>query len=461
MPTFGKAEIRNLTKVIESGCFCDKKDGFMDQFRHDFAETLEAKHALTGGAAMLLMHAIPGAIGAGAGDEIICDPVVQFHGIACLHNNVVPVWADVRPDNFLMNPDSVEKRITKRTKAIWVTHLWGFPAEVDKLRRIADKHGIYLLEDCAHAMLARYKGKYLGNWGHIGTFSFNMGKQLPTGEGGMAITNDDRLAAELNKRIIFGESPEVLSSNYRMTEFQAAVGVVQLKKVPGYLKQYRAGKKMLDAALVGCQWLDLRKELPGSTVAPYLWACVFRGERRKISLGLFKAALRQVGSNFGIGFTQRPAYQYEFFRKPKAYGEKGCPYNCHLYRGRVDWKAGLCPAAEDVIPRLVYTSNMQPLPALRVKARLLKQAIQLVDSGRVAPRVYAGTYAETEKRVLDLVKQHGPLEPTEVIRRLDQQRYRHFDEPAMLAIMERLRDGFPLKLSHAGPRKFAFHDLSR
>ena len=268
MPKFGKAEIRNLTKVIESGRFCDYRGGFMDRFRAEFASALEAKHAITAGSAMLLMQAIPGAIGAGPGDEIICDPVVQFHGIACLHNNVVPVWADVRQDDFLMDPKSVEERVTPRTKAIWVTHLWGFPAELDELRRIADRHGIYLLEDCAHALLAKYKGRYLGNWGHLGTFSFNMGKQLPTGEGGMAITNDDRLAAELNKRIIFGESPEVLSSNYRMTEFQAAVGVAQLKKVPGYLKTYREGKKVLDEAIADCPWLDARKELPEGVVSP-------------------------------------------------------------------------------------------------------------------------------------------------------------------------------------------------
>ena len=253
MPRFGKAEIRNLAKVIESGCFCDKGGGYMDRFRSDFAAAYGEPHAIAGATAMLLMQAIPGAIDAGAGDEIICDPVVQFHGIACLHNNVVPVWADVGKDDFLMDPASVEKKITKRTKAIWVTHLWGFPARVDKLRRIADKHGIYLLEDCAHAMFAKYKGKYLGTWGHIGTFSFNMGKQLPTGEGGMAVVHDDRLATELNRRIIFGESPEVLSSNYRMTEFQAAVGVEQLKKVPGYLATYREGKKHLDEAVADCR----------------------------------------------------------------------------------------------------------------------------------------------------------------------------------------------------------------
>ncbi len=456
MPTYGRAEIRNLEKVIRSGRFCDYRGGFMDKFREDFAKAYGVKHALSGGAAMLLMHAIPGAIGAGAGDEIICDPVVQFHGIACLHNNVIPVWADVRKDNFLMDPKSVEKKITKRTKAIWVTHLWGFPAEVDTLRKIADRHGIYLLEDCAHAMFAKYKGKYVGNWGHIGTYSFNMGKQLPTGEGGMAITNDDGLAARLGKRIIFGESPEVLSSNYRMTEFQAAVGVEQLKKVPGYLKAYRAGKKIIDAVVKKCAWLDERKAPAGSVVSPYAWSCIFRGERKKIDYGVFKSALREAGGGFGWGFTQRPAYMYDFFRNPNAYGNKGCPYNCHLYKGTVNWKAGMCPNAEDVIPRLVITNNMTSVAEMKKKAKLLQKAIDLTEAGAVE----AFTYSEMDHKVLEIVKKKGPIEPLEVIDILKKKGSNHMDEHRMFSIMENLRDGFPFKLSHAGPRKFAYHDLS-
>lgn len=456
MPKFGKPEIRNLTKVIKSGCFCDHRGGFLDAFREDFAKALQAKHAIAGGSAMLLMHAIPGAIGAGAGDEIIVDPVVQFHAIACLHNNIVPVWADVRPDNFLMDPVSVEKKVTKRTKAIWVTHLWGFPAEVDKLRRVADKHGIYLLEDCAHAMMAEYKGRKLGNWGHFGTFSFNMGKQLPTGEGGMAITNDDKLAFELNRRIIFGESPEVLSSNYRMTEFAAAVGVVQLARQPGYLKVFRQGREILDSAIEDCAWLDARRALPGGLVSPYVWCCLFHGERKGIPLGVLKAAARQVDAGLGFGFTQRPGYLYDMFRKPNAYGNKGCPYNCHLYKGKVDWKPGLCPVAEDVIPRVVTTNNMQlSLKWYRDRAKKIRQTIRLAESGNVKPM----EYDDIDKKILNVVKVLGPMEPVEVIRAFDKKGWKHFDEHSMFRRMEDLRERFPFKLSHAGPRKFAYHDL--
>ncbi len=456
MPTYGKEEIRNLTKVIESGNFADKPGGFMDQFRSDFARDLRAKHAIAGATAMVLMQAIPGAIGAGAGDEIICDPIVQFHGLVCLHANIVPVWADVTRDSFLMDPKSVEERITERTRAIWVTHLWGFPAEVEELRRIADSHGIYLLEDCAHAIFAEYKGKYLGNWGHIGTFSFNMAKQLPTGEGAMAITNDDRLAAELNKRIIFGESPVVLSSNYRMTEFQAAVGVEQLKKVPGYLDTYREGKEILDSAIADCPWLDRRGETAESVVAPYWWVCIFRGEREGVDYGVFQAALRQAGAMFGIGFTQRPAYLYEIFRNPNAYGNKGCPYDCRHYGGEVDWAEGLCPVAEDVMPRLVITSNMVSVEAAREKAASLREAIRLAESGDVEPI----TYSEAEKLVLELVEADGPLDPSEVMEAFKNKGRGELDEHAMFTLMEGLRHRFPYKLSYAGPRKYAYHDLS-
>ena len=456
MPNFGKEEMANLAKVIESGVMCDTRGGFMDEFRSQFAKALDSKHAIAGATAMLLMHAIPGAIGAGAGDEIICDPVVQFHGIACLHNNIVPVWADIRPDNFLMDADKVEALITKRTKAIWVTHLWGFAAEVDKLRAICDKHGIYLLEDCAHALLSEYKGKKIGTWGHVGTFSFNMGKQLPTGEGGMAIVNDDKIYFELNRRIIFSESPEVLSSNYRMTELQAAVGVAQLAKVPGYLAEYREGKKVLDEAIGGCDWLNKRENHPDNLVSPYLWSCLFHGEGKGVELPVFKAALKQAGAPFGVGFTMVPAYKYNFFKIPNAYGNKGCPYNCHLYDGKVDWRDGLCPVAEDTIPRIVYFNNMKPLDTVKAGAEILKKAIELAVGGNVKPL----EYTDLDMRILNLVRDMGPLEPSEVIGVFDANKWEHFDEQAMIIMMSDLRDRFPYKLARSGPRKFSYHDLS-
>jgi hypothetical protein len=170
---------------------------------------------------------------------------------------------------------------------------------------------------------------------------------------------------------------------------------------------------------------------------------------------VFKAAIVQAGGMLGTGFTQRPAYLYAILRNPNAYGNKGCPYNCHLYRGKVDWPEGLCPVAEDVIPRMVSTNNMVPVSEARKKAASLKKAIKLAESGGVKPL----TYSKLDKRVLNLVKAEGPLEPSEVIGVLKERGWGDFIEHDMFAIMEGLRDRFPYKLSHAGPRKYAYHDL--
>ena len=171
---------------------------------------------------------------------------------------------------------------------------------------------------------------------------------------------------------------------------------------------------------------------------------------------MFKAALRQAGGGFGTGFLQVPAYMYAIFRNPNAYGNKGCPYNCHLYTGTVDWKAGLCPVAEDVIPRLVHTNVMVSLEKSAENAAILRKAIALAESGEVQPL----TYTDVDQRVLEAVKQGGQLEPIEVVQIFDDQGWEHFDEHGMWMVMENLRDRYPYRLSHAGPRKFAYHDLS-
>lgn len=191
-------------------------------------------------------------------------------------------------------------------------------------------------------------------------------------------------------------------------------------------------------------------------VAPYFWSCLFHGERAGIDRGVFKAALRQAGGGFGTGFLQVPAYLYAIFRNPNAYGNKGCPYNCHLYTGKVEWKVGHCPVAEDVIPRLVHTNVMGPVERSAKAADTLRKAIALAESGQVEPL----TYTDVDMRVLEVVKQGGQLEPNEVIRVFDEKRWEHFDEHGMWMVMEGLRDRHPYRLSHAGPRKFAYHDLS-
>jgi len=271
----------------------------------------------------------------------------------------------------------------------------------------------------------------------------------------MAICRDGRLHEEFRKRVIFGESPNVLASNYRYNEFAAAVGLVQLRKIESYLKEYLKGKEHLDRVVEGCDWLQKREPPKGGGVSPYNHACLCSGADRGYSARALLNALHALGVRFSLGFTQRPAYLYDFFRTPRAYGDVGCPYNCGHYKGKINWKPGLCPVAEDVLPRILTTGNMARASECRRKAAALKKAIAMVEAGK-APH---DDYTREQKLVLDIVESLQPVGPDKVCRLLKKKRVnRTVDQ--VREVMEQLRSGFPRKLSHAGPEKFAYHDLS-
>ncbi len=221
---FDGPELEYLKQVLERGRLSGQNDGFHGKLERAFAEAYGSKFAVAANAAMSLLISAVFAADAGAGDEVLCDPLVQFHAIGALWMNAHPTWADVHPDTWLMDPESARANITPQTKAIVVTNLWGQPAEVDKLRALADEKGIILIEDCAHAAFLPYKGKFAGTWGHIGVYSFCSGKHMTTGDGGMAVTDDEELAAKIRSVTCFGESPPHLATVFRMTEMQGYPG---------------------------------------------------------------------------------------------------------------------------------------------------------------------------------------------------------------------------------------------
>jgi len=379
---FDGLEMEYLRQVMESGQLAARGDGFHGKLEQAFAEAYGVKHAILANAAMSLLISSVFAAGAGAGDEMICDPLVQFHAIGALWQNVHPTWADVRPDTWLMDPESARANVTPQTKAICVTNLWGQPAEVDALRKVADDNKVVLIEDCAHAMFLPYKGKYAGTWGHIGVFSFCQGKHMTTGDGGVAITDDDELAARIRAVTCFGESPPHLATVFRMTEMQAAVGLAQLEKAKGYIEEYQKSYAHLSAALEGCDWLQPRAIKDGCGNSPYIFSFLFRGERQGIEVDDFNQALFATGDIWNIGFTQVPAYKYKLFTHPLAYQNKGCPlHNCPYYEGRYEYRDGLCPTAEAILPRLVNTTCMICEENAKRVADGLRQAIEKVAKG--------------------------------------------------------------------------------
>jgi len=379
---FDGKEIEYLREVLASGRLSGQAQGFKGRLEAAFAEAFGVKHAIAGNSAMSLLISSMYAAGAGAGDEVLCDPLVQFHAIAALWQNAHPTWADVCADTWLMDPASAQANITPQTKAICATHLWGLPCEVDALRRVADEAGVVLIEDCAHAMFLPYKERYVGTWGHIGVFSLCQGKHMTSGDGGIALTDDDELDRRIRSVIAFGESPPQLATVFRITEMQAAIALAQLDKVKGYIAEYQKAYRVLDEAVADCEWLQARVVKDGCGNSPYIFSCLFRGHDQGIDLAEFSRALFETGEDFNVGFTQVPAYKYKLFTQPMAYQNKGCPlHNCPYYEGHYEYRDGLCPTAEDILPRLVSTNCMTTEDGARRLADALHQAVAQVEGG--------------------------------------------------------------------------------
>ena len=246
-PVIGEEEKRAVMEVLDSGqlsTFSASRQGFLggrkiQAFEAAFAEYHGIRHAIAVNSATSGLHAAVAACEVGPGDEVIVPPYTfTATATAVLHHNAIPVFVDVDPVTFCMDPAQLEKAITPRTKAVIPVHLLGHPADMDAILAIARRHHLKVIEDCAQAPGARYKGRLVGTMGDCGVFSFQETKNMVTGEGGMVITNDPDLAERARmirnhgEAVIAGEPRKYLTStigwNYRMTEIEAAIGIFQL-----------------------------------------------------------------------------------------------------------------------------------------------------------------------------------------------------------------------------------------
>jgi dTDP-4-amino-4,6-dideoxygalactose transaminase len=279
--------------------------------------------------------------------------------MAAIYNNAVPIFADVRRDTLLIDVESVRERISERTKAIICTHFGGLPCDMDPLMEIAEEHGLAVIEDNAHGIFAEYKGRLAGTLGHMGEFSFQMGKQLGLGDGGMATTMDERFIEGLvDASGIRGLStfPKMMW-NYRMNEVIAAIGIVQLKRARKYVQSGIANAGLYDEVVKDAEWIRPQHVPVDRTHSHHLWVGVFEGEKYGISRTRFEEAVSQHGLMANVGYLQIAPYLFDTYTVPLTYG-RGCPMSCPLQLKRVEYKKGLCPVAEEVMPKLVIIRTL-------------------------------------------------------------------------------------------------------
>lgn len=270
-----KSQYKNLKQqfdsavigVMENAAFIMGPE--VKKLEEETAEYAGVKHAVSVGSGTEALHIAALALGLGAGDEIIA-PTFTFIATAgaVALSGATPVFADINPDTFNIDPNDLEKQITPKTKAIIPVHLYGQPADMDAVMDIARRHNLYVIEDCAQAQGAVYKGKQVGTIGHIGCFSFFPSKNLGAyGDGGMVLTNDDELAEKVRAIKAHGSKKKyfhhTLGFNSRLDSMQAAILRVKLPHLDEWNEGRRAAAHRYTAGLAGSSYIA-PYEIPAS-----------------------------------------------------------------------------------------------------------------------------------------------------------------------------------------------------
>ncbi len=362
-----------------------------DRFRRYF----ETEHAVSFNSATSALHSAVAAVGVGPGDEVIVPPTSMSASATCVvMANAVPVFADIEDETFCLDPDAVADCITPRTKAIIVVNLFGHPGRLEALKEIADTHGLALIEDNAQAPGAKINDEFAGTIGDIGVLSLNYHKAMQTGEGGVAITNDDRLAQRMQLIRNHGEVvlakwedgplPElenIVGWNYRMTEVEAAIGAAQIAKLDKLLDIRRSLAESLAEKLRHHDFLVTPLVRQNCTHSYYFFTMRFLAERAGFDRAVFVKAMQAEGVAISPGY-EIPIYRYPMYQQMTAYGAKGCPFRCPHYDGTPDYSAGLCPTAERLYDVELVTTDICKYPNSELEVQEFADAVDKIASNR-------------------------------------------------------------------------------
>lgn len=328
----GPEELALLAEVVASGTLSGGR--FVPMLEERFAALLGVRHAVACSSGSAAVHAAVAALDPEPGDEIITSPITDMGAVApILFHGAMPVFADVDPRTGNVTAESIEACLTERTRAIVATHLFGNPCEMGPILAVARSCGVPVIEDCAGAYLARWRGRLVGTLGAVGCFSLAQGQHVTAGEGGLVVTNDADLARRVrlfvNKAWGGGDvRPDhyFLALNYRMGELAAAVAVVQLGKLEGVVERRVASAARMAALLDGIPGVWPPWTAPDS-LHVYGRYCL-RVDGRVIDGG--PAAMARLLGEKGIPsephHIRRPVFASEVFRERRTFGQSGWPF---------------------------------------------------------------------------------------------------------------------------------------
>ena len=356
---FGKKEEDLLVKAVRSQNLFGKSGTYVKEFERQFADFYGTGHAQSSTSGTAAIHLAVGVVDPEPGDEIITAPITDPGSVMpILIQNAVPVFADVDPLTMNMTPESIEANITERTRAIILVHLFGRPCNVEEVVKIAEKHHLTLIEDCSQCHATKYKGRYVGTFGHMGCFSLQQSKHMTTGDGGMTITHDRDTYIRLKLFSDKGWDYEYMGErdhafvapNYRMTEMQGAVGVAQLEKVRGVVKRRHA---------LGALLCELIADAPGIRAIPpdedrevSWWNFVFHVTGHDPDE--FCNAVRAEGVSMSAHYIKDPIFMRgNYLTEKRTYGNSGFPFHHGVTSREYNYVPELVPGAVQALRTVV------------------------------------------------------------------------------------------------------------
>jgi len=370
---FGDADAAAVAEVIHSGMV--DKGPRVDQFEREFADRHGVAYGVTVNSGTSAMHTCIGAINPDPGDEIITTPWTSGGTIiGTLLHNCVPVFADM-DDTYSLDPEDVERKITPRTRAIMPVHLFGNPCDMTALRDIADRHGLWLIEDCCQSPFAEHKGQVVGTFGDIAGFSFG-GKHLSAGMGGIVLTNNRSL---WDRAILFRDAAlprrngpyegrpyanYFLAPNYRITDVIAALLLSQLQKVDGYIEnKIRDARNIIDG-LADISQIVPQKVREGDRHTYWMLGFTIDTDALGWTAPEFAKAVTAEGVPLGgpyLGTPEHgPLYRNPFLAEPRLYGKSHFPLDAGRDRP-VDYRKVVLPVGEELMSRGISFSMVPTL----------------------------------------------------------------------------------------------------
>lgn len=337
-------ELDQLARVIESGKLNSTNGRAVVELETAFATDLGRAHAVACSSGTAAIHAAVAALGLQPGDEVVTSPVTDMGAIVpIVYEGGLPTFADVDPVTLAVTPDTVARALTPRTRAVIVPHLFGRPCEVSTIAAVVRDHGATLIEDCAQAFRAAERSGPVGTFGTYACYSFQQGKHMTTGEGGIVVAADaaaaDRARRFVNKGFDAGGTEpdhDRPGLNYRMTELQGAVGLAQFAKLGGVVARRRRAAARLTAALAGVSGLTLMAEEPGTTCTYWRYCLHVDPEHPRGGPHGVAEALRAAGIASQPGYIRKPAFACGVFRNWRQHTVMRMAVQC-AGRGEAPW----------------------------------------------------------------------------------------------------------------------------